>query len=185
MPLLDHFHPPLHTERHWEGFHSQWASCITGWLNKVLPERYYAEPQTHVGSRVEVDVATFDEAQSRHQRHHEPEEGGVATLVAEPRTSAPPAPAAVIPAVFPDSVEVLVYSTDAGPTLVAAIELVSPANKDRDEERQAFVAKCATYLHSGVGLIVVDIVTSRRANLHNQLLAFLGHPGTAQLPDGS
>jgi hypothetical protein len=29
---------------------------------------------------------------------------------------------------------------------VAAIELVSPDNKDRADTRQAFVAKCAAYL---------------------------------------
>ena len=25
MPLLDHFHPPLSDERHWESFHAAWA----------------------------------------------------------------------------------------------------------------------------------------------------------------
>ena len=25
MPLLDHFHPPLSTQRHWESFHTTWA----------------------------------------------------------------------------------------------------------------------------------------------------------------
>jgi hypothetical protein len=24
MPLLDHFHPPLSTERHWESFYAAW-----------------------------------------------------------------------------------------------------------------------------------------------------------------
>jgi hypothetical protein len=63
----------------------------------------------------------------------------------------------------------------AGPTLVAAIELVSPGNKDRDEARRAFTAKCAAYLQRGIGLIVVDIVTSRHANLHDELMELLGH----------
>jgi hypothetical protein len=36
---------------------------------------------------------------------------------------------------------------------------VSPANKDRDETRRAFIAKCAAYLQRGIGLIVVDIRT--------------------------
>jgi hypothetical protein len=60
-----------------------------------------------------------------------------------------------------------------GPHLVGAIELVSPGNKDRPETRQAFVAKCAAYLQQGIGLVVVDIVTERHANLHNELVLFL------------
>jgi len=76
--------------------------------------------------------------------------------------------------VFPDSIEVLVFSGEAGPTLVAAVELVSPGNKDRAEYRRAFVQKCATYLRQGVGLIVVDIVTTRLGNLHAELAELIG-----------
>jgi hypothetical protein len=68
---------------------------------------------------------------------------------------------------------VLVFGSEAGPTLVAAIELVSPRNKDRAPSRRAFAMKCATYLQHGIGLVVVDIVTSRRANLHNEMIGLL------------
>jgi hypothetical protein len=54
--------------------------------------------------------------------------------------------------------------------LAGAIELVSPANKDRSSHRNAFVSKCETYLRQGIGLIIVDVVTERKANLHNELL---------------
>jgi hypothetical protein len=63
--------------------------------------------------------------------------------------------------------------------LAGVIELVSPANKDRPAHRDAFVSKCAAYLQQGVGLIVVDMVTDRRANLHDELLARLHAPGVA------
>ncbi len=33
MPLLDHFHPPLHGPRRWEGFHHAWATTIAHQLN--------------------------------------------------------------------------------------------------------------------------------------------------------
>ena len=79
-----------------------------------------------------------------------------------------------IAAIFPDSIEVLVYSTESGATLVAAVELVSPGNMDRAEARRAFAAKCVTYLQQGVGLIIVDVVTNREANLHNELIELLG-----------
>jgi hypothetical protein len=63
-----------------------------------------------------------------------------------------------------------------GRRLVGAIELVSPGNKDRTEERQAFIAKCASYLHQGVSVVVIDVVTTRHANLHNELLRWLNAP---------
>jgi len=78
-----------------------------------------------------------------------------------------------------DVVEVQVFDCEGGPTLAGAIEQVSPGNKDRPAERDAFVSKCAAYLQQGVGLIVVDVVTSRRADLHHQLLSRLGSPSDA------
>jgi hypothetical protein len=89
----------------------------------------------------------------------------------------------VVPAVFPDQVEVQVFSTTAGATLVAAIELVSPGNKDRPDTRRAFTAKCASYLAAGVGLVVVDVVTNRTANLHNELIRLMGHAEPFLMPD--
>ncbi len=182
MPLLDHFHPPLQTMRHWESFHSRWASAIADALNlHLLPPGYFAEVQVHVGSRVEVDVRTFEGSASDFTgRNPVAGGGGVATAPAPTWTA--PAAAMSMPAVFPDSVEVLVYNTQAGPTLVAAVELVSPGNKDRVQARRAFAAKCATYLQQGVGLIVADIVTDQRANLHNDLVELLGAGSQFMLP---
>jgi hypothetical protein len=160
MPLLDHFRPPLKGARHWESFHGVWAGAIAASLNRgVLPKDYVAEIQIHLGGPFEIDVATLEE------ERQEQDGGGVAV-----KTWAPPAAQLVMPATYPDEFEVQVLDLSAGPTLVAAIELVSPGNKDRQETRQAFVAKCAAYLHAGVGLVVIDIVTERRANLHNELV---------------
>src|SRR5271165_3886871 len=38
--------------------------------------------------------------------------------------------------------EVLIFDLERDRRLVAAVEIVSPANKDRPESRQLFVAKC-------------------------------------------
>jgi hypothetical protein len=84
--------------------------------------------------------------------------------------------------VFPDEIEVQVFATVTGATLVGAIELVSPGNKDRAETRQAFAAKCVSYLTRGIGLIVVDIVTNRLANLHNEVIGMLGRAEPFLLP---
>lgn len=175
MPLLDHFHPPLYPARRWESFHAQWAATIAERLNGSLPADYFAEIQSHVGSRVEVDVGTFHADDRSTAAGVGIAAGGTATatLTAPASPYAPPAPAMVMPAIFPDSIEALVYSTVAGSTLVAAVELVSPGNKDRPEFRRGFAAKCAAYLQQGVGVVVVDIVTSRGGNLHNELVSLL------------
>ncbi|MGL4423714.1 MAG: DUF4058 domain-containing protein, partial [Gemmataceae bacterium] len=60
MPLRDHFHPPLSSRKNWEGFHGLWPGLITVKLNQLLPERFEAEPSIHIGSAIEVDVATLD-----------------------------------------------------------------------------------------------------------------------------
>lgn len=163
MPLLDHFHPPLSDRRHWEAFHAQWAGSIAHALNNTLPAGYFAESQVHAGPRFEVDVGTFEE---------EPELGGGVTTLTRTRVALSP-PMLVLPAIFPPEFAVNVIETSGGPNLVAAIELVSPANKDRFESRQAFAFKCAAYLQRGMGVIVIDVVTSRKSRPLDDLLLLL------------
>jgi hypothetical protein len=177
VPLLDHFHPPLSVERHWEGFHAAWAGSLADDLNRRLPEGYFAEEQTHAGAVVEVDVPTWQQAGVANQ-------GGTA-VATQTQTWAPPAPARTIPAAFSDDVEIKVISTVSGPRLVAAIELVSPRNKDRTDARRTFAVKCVSYLNQGVSLIVIDVVTGRRANLHHEIMALMPSAGAPLVPEGS
>jgi hypothetical protein len=179
MPLLDHFHPPLSQERHWESFHAAWIGSLADALNRILPPGYFAEEQVHAGPGVEIDVATLEGRAA--VAGGSPNGGGTATLAAP--VWAPPAPAWTVPAVFADDFEVRVFSSRTGPTLIGAIELVSPGNKDRPEARRAFATKCASYLHEGISLVVIDIVTGRRANLHNEVAALLATGEEAVLPD--
>lgn len=69
-----------------------------------------------------------------------------------------------------ETFEVQVIREFGGPQLRATVELVSPANRDRPAEREAFAAKCASYLQRGVSVVVVGVVTERTADLHAQLL---------------
>src|SRR3954468_9457617 len=121
MPLLDHFRPPLSEERHWESFHASWANEIMATLNQgVLPPGYFAETEVHFGSRVEVDVASL---------HHPgrsgapPAENGGGVVQTWSATDV-----LLLPAIFPDEIEVQIIQRSGGPTLVGAIELISPRN---------------------------------------------------------
>jgi hypothetical protein len=172
MTLLDHFRPPLSNERHWESFHTTWAGSIADALNQQLPDGYFAEEQLHPSARVEIDVATFEQAGGAPS-------GGIA--VADRKTWKPAAPTWTIPGLIAEGIELLVFQNEGGLRLVGAIELISPANKDRPESRRAFASKCASYLHAGVGLAIVDVVTSRNANLHNDLMQLLSQPAGVQM----
>jgi len=160
MPLRDHFHPPLHPRRHWHSFHHAWATCIAFDLNRQLPAGYFAEPNVQFG--IEIDVATYEEAGASR-----PAEAGWQ----------PPGPALTAPiSLVTDVVEVAIFQEEGGYTLAGAIELASPSNKDRPASLAAFVSKCAAYVQQGIGLAMVDIVTERSGNLHDELLARLEVP---------
>jgi len=106
--------------------------------------------------------------------------GGVATA-----TSVPPQPTFTVDADLDEQYEyeVLVYDQSRGGQLVAAVEIVSPANKDRAESRRAFITKCAALLQQGVCVSIVDVITARNCNLYTELLAFLDRSDPAFGPN--
>jgi len=172
MPLRDHFHPPVNDEMPWDGFHGQWPAMIVLALNRKLPRRYVAAPQVHHGAAVEIDVVEFDKEPASAAAEVSDDNGGVATAVwAPPRATL----AVETDWLSLDEYEVHVFDTlRSGRRLVAAVEIVSPANKDRPEHRRAFVAKCAALLQKQVAVSIVDLVTTRQDNLYADLLDLLG-----------
>jgi hypothetical protein len=118
-------------------------------------------------------------------REHEAPAPGNET--APPRTWAPPAPGLAVAIELPavDPVEVQVFADDGDPRLAAAVELVSPRNKDRPQGRQAFAVKCVGYLQQGSSVVVVDTVTTRRADLHAAILSLLNVKSSTAAPASS
>jgi hypothetical protein len=172
MPLRDHFRPPLDDLTAWEGFHGGLPAMIVQALARKLPRRYLAAPRVRSGSFVAIDVATHE----KDDPDSAPPEagngnGGVATAV-----WAPARPTLAVATDLPeqDEYEVRVYDSKRGRRLVAAIEIVSPANKDRPEHRRAFVAKCAALLQQLVSVTIIDLVTTRNLNLYHELLELIG-----------
>jgi hypothetical protein len=173
MPLRDHFRPPLDQISSWEELHGQWPAVIVQQLRTTLPPGYVAGPKVHAGAQVEIDVATYERMDDPTVFAAGEQAGGVATAawVATP-------PVVSVETELPeyDEYEVRVYDTRQGRRLVAAIEIVSPANKDRPEKRNAFVGKCAALVQNGVAVSIVDLVTTRQFNLYAELMSFIGHP---------
>jgi hypothetical protein len=181
MPLRDHFRPPLDNKRHWEGFHATWPVSIVALLRARMPRRFFAEPGVHSGFSVEIDVATFEDEDEGLTPSGGTNGGAVATAV-----WAPPRPSLVVATDLPTQpvYEVLVYDEKRHSRLVAAVEIVSPANKDRPEHRRVFAAKCAGLLRQRVSVVIVDLVTTRTHNLYAELLDLIGltDPGLAPEP---
>lgn len=145
MPLRDHFHPPVSQRASWEGFHGLWPGLIVQELAPQLPADFVAEPRVHLGDFYESDDSAFerlDRPDGTAQGSREAT-GGVAVAA-----QAPPAPTLTLDTELPEqyAYEVLVFDLERNRRLVAAVELVSPANKDRPESRQLFVSKCLNLL---------------------------------------
>lgn len=179
MPLLDHFHAPLIPTFPWESFHAFWAATIGETLNRILPQRYLAVIHSHLGARIEADVAEWERTDAGCESVlGNGDQGSVAV-----QTYAPPQTALTMPIAFPDDLEVRVLDRRDDSQLAAVIELASPGNKDRPETRRLFAAKCAAYLARGVGLICLDIVTSYHFNLHNELIELLEAGNNFAMPE--
>jgi Protein of unknown function (DUF4058) len=173
MPLRDHFHPPVFPRHSWDKLHAMWPAMMVLHLAPKLPPGFEVAPGVHIGDRsgYELDIATFE--------RDEPGEsaatggGGAATL-----TWAPTKPTVSHDTDIPDqdAYEVRVYDAESGQRLVAAVEIVSPRNKDRPASRQAFVNKVADLLRQDVCVSVVDLVTEHHFNLYAELMEWVGHP---------
>jgi len=170
MPLRDHFRSPVNDRHSWDELHGGWPMMIVRHLFDILPPGYVAAPGVHLGRAFELDVSAFEE--------DEPSRTGSVAVATEVdvATSAPPRPTLTLETdLFDlDEYEVRVYDDEHGRRLVAAIEIVSPANTDRPESRKAFVAKVAALLQKDVCVSVVDLVTVRRGNVHADLLELIG-----------
>jgi hypothetical protein len=160
MPLRDPFHPPLDNRRSWDELHGAWPTVIVMALSRQLPPRYVAGPYIHLGGDFETAVVSFE----GEEPDGLPSVGG---------TDLPDQ----------DEYEVRVYDTKRHRRLVAAIEIVSPANKDRPEHRHVFVAKCAELVRQHVSVVIVDMVTSRQFNLYSELLEQIGHNDPSLTPE--
>ena len=180
MPLRDHSRSPVSDQTFCEALNGAWPVTIVFDLNERLPARYTASPRIHLGTAFEIDVAATDlYASSAESGSANDSNGGVATAV-----SAPPEPTLTIETDLPGQpeYEVRVFDNERR-RVVAAVEFVSPGNKDRPEHRRTFAAKCVALLKEGISVTIVDPVTTRRANLYAELLDLLGETDPVVSPD--
>jgi hypothetical protein len=147
---------PLHdwTDRMgWEGVHTLWLTGLLRWLKPRLPAGYRAyissPPTLAIGAPMErPDVGVREWPADR-----EPEPGSAAAGVSG--DGGIPAP----------DMQVAVATLDPGMALqverqgrlVAAVEPISPRNKDRPVARDTYLNRYLGYLLEGVHLLLVDV----------------------------
>jgi hypothetical protein len=136
------------------------------YLVHKLPVGFVAEPRVHLGAYFELDVSTFERS-DRPLALARGDGGQPSSTTAQPTLT--------VETDLPDqyAYEVRIFDKEHGRKLVAAVEIVSPVNKDRPASRRAMVAKMMALLQQGVCVSVVDLVTARRFNLYSDLLALI------------
>jgi hypothetical protein len=135
-------------------FHLAWIAEIRQALNGgLLPEGYYALAEQHAGSCIPDLLTLHVGPASPGQRPSPSTTGGTAVAEAPPRVgrqqTAPPTPLALRRTVAVRHV--------SGHRLVAMVEILSPANKDRPATVEQFTVKAVDALDAGVHLLVVDL----------------------------
>jgi hypothetical protein len=174
MSLRDHFRSPVNDTHSWDEVHGQWPGEIVRHLTTILPAGFRAAPKVHLGSPFEVDVSTYHLDSRNPDTNADSGDTGTDTLTALSPTLTVEADLSE-----QDEYEVRIYDAVRGRKLVAAIEIVSPSNKDRPDTRELFVVKVASLLQQGVCVSLVDLVSVRQANLYADLLNLLGRADPA------
>ena len=145
---------PLHewTNRPgWEGMRHLWITELLRWVKPRLPEGYRA----YIGSAPLLAVGAPGGRPDVHVHRW--------AAGTDPEGGRPPASIAGN-ALEPD-IELAVATLDPGTSLwvekggrlVAAVELISPRNKDRPSAREAYLARYLGYLLESVHLLLVDV----------------------------
>lgn len=181
-------------------FHHAWIEQIKRALNGgVLPAEFYALAEQR-GAGFIPDVLTLETVEPEPEpddafaplgggRRRDDDEGGVATLEAEPEVAAGPT-ARVVAEVDPDweplRPSVVAVRHASGDRLVAVVEIVSRGNKAGREAFAELVDTAVASLRQGIHLLLIDLqpTTPRDPDgLHGAIWAdLLGPP--YQAPPG-
>jgi len=127
-------------------FHQGWTIRLRNALNAgLLPPGYFAMADQRV-SGPETDVVTLREERPISN-------GALATVPAKPRLRKQ---IATESSIYARKANRIAVRHELG-RVVAAIEIVSPGNKDNDRAIRAFKSKALDFLYSGIHLVIVDL----------------------------
>jgi hypothetical protein len=147
MPLHDWSDRPG-----WEGMHHLWITELLRWVKPRLPGGYRA----YIGSAPLLAVGAPVDRPDVGVRSWSPTEAARVSVPTVGETSADPTEPDEEIAVATLDPETAVYVEKQG-RLIAAVELISPRNKDRPIARSAYLARYLGYLLEGAHLVLIDV----------------------------
>ena len=155
-------------------FHTVWIAEIRNALNEgLLPAGFYALAEQHAGQYIADVLTLHTSTDSEEPLLPLSDTGGVAVAEAPPKVrqklTLEPAALALR--------RTLAIRHVSDHRLVAVIEIVSPANKDRAEHVDDFTSKAAAALRRGVHLLVADLFPPGRHDaegMHGKLQQRIG-----------
>jgi hypothetical protein len=155
-------------------FHVTWVPQISNVLNGgLLPGGYYALAEQHFGRPI-ADILTLHA--SSPSTTLPPDTGGIAVAEAPPRTRHKHV---VDPAALARRRSLAIRHV-SGHRLVALVEIVSPANKDRAQHVDDFADKVLSALEHGIHVLLVDLLPPGPHDpqgIHEAILARLEQAG--------
>jgi hypothetical protein len=143
---------PLHDwtdERGWDSVHPLWLTYLVEWIRPRLPEGYKA----FLGGVPALTVASGNGKPDVGIRQWGPPSAGEKAATGAGLLE-PDLEARVAIRLDPQ----LAVHVDFHGQLIAAIELVSPRNKDRADAKETYTARYLGYLRLGVHLMLVDVL---------------------------
>jgi hypothetical protein len=141
-------------------FHNAWITELRNALNGgLLPNDYYALGEQHAG-RFITDVLTLHASRPNGEPPPPPPgpAGGLAVAEAPPKVRRQLTGTET----YRQRRRTLAVRHVSGHRLIAIIEIASPANKDRPESVEEFVAKTVEALDFGVHVMLVDLLSPGR-----------------------
>ncbi len=149
---------PLHDwtdERGWDSVHPFWLAYLVEWVQPRLPEGYKA----FLGGVPALTVATGNGKPHVSVRQWEPRPTAEA-MATDSAAVEPDLEASVAFRLDPQ----LAVHVDFHGQLIAAIEVVSPRNKDRAGAKETYSNRFLGYLRLGVHLLLVDVLPRPKGN---------------------
>jgi hypothetical protein len=135
-------------------FHTGWIGTLRTALNEgLLPQGYYALAEQHAGRSIADVLTLHTNLEPPEPARVPPDTGGLAVAEAPPRVRRKQT---VQPAALARRRSLAIRHV-SGHRLVALVEIVSPANKDRPWHALELVDKVVSALERGVHVLLVDL----------------------------
>ncbi len=135
-------------------FHTGWITHLSETMNAgLLPAGYYAMPEQHLGRSI-GDVLTLHAGDLSSDAEPSGSQGGLAVATAPPQIQQ----RLVASASAASRRRTLVVRHVTGHRIVALVEIVSPANKDRRSHVDDLAIKIASSVGAGVNVLLVDLL---------------------------